>query len=1073
MELVLEGLRDHPRRLITIEVKGLPISFKALPRSTREKLLERGGPEFPASYDRFVARELVTLLDGIRAARPKSPITIQGLPFDGDGRNDSLANERFASVIDRLSAFVLERGVVVSSRTDEQEIVSRLFPNAIDLADGRALIYPLNLGWRLAIEGESLVSEDAVGSGEPRIPENLRAGKGESSARDEAAPVMSDLDDFGVAGRGEQPTGTGSVAGAMASNSPGAGAPPSVAGTGEATSPTGGFGGGGGAALPFGLNDDDEDPPADDEAGEDPPADEGDDEDPPADEGDDADQPADEGDDEDPPADEGDDENPPADDEAGEDPPADEGDDEDPPADEGDDDDPPADDEAGEDPPADEGDDEDPPADDEAGEDPPADEGDDEDPPADDEAGEDPPADEGDDEDPPADDEAGEDPPADEGDGWNPGDEVEDPPADDPPADDPPADDPPADDPPADGSGDADSEQDPVVFETFAVLRDLLNQTPAGATLDLDGRSFAAVVGDTWVSSPAPITVTNGTIYGAIKLDWTSSGNENFVTAGLGDEIEIDFSAKVIDKFSSVTPTLAVWPDPPASVREYPTTLNDSWIVVRDHAGTMNGTVDTLGGVNASGYRITGFQITNPAILAQLRSALDGIDVSKMVMFHHSMNNIVGVTRIESWSPSTGVMVVDSSESLEYSSYLSFILAGSESFIRRPGDYAISVGQKEITYWPASGSDGTAAMYPILPVIWWDLGSNATVFEDVDFIGGNMRGGAPALYRWDGTQGTPIFRRCEFRSGGSGIRGSAEIYDCEFHQMVGRGAAVGDGAIIERSRFTGMEKSSAILVMAGQGVASDVPVRKTIIRDNFFSLPLANHGQGISLYHCSWQNAIVEHNIFLDCQRAISFQNGGVLRETPGELRIENNLVIVDDPRGIADFGQQTVSFNSGSSTHLDERQKVFIRSNTIVGNPDVPGAGRWSIDLAYMQVETRRIENNFVASISACPESPDNNAQQHANNFFAQPLWGAALSSLDDRVVGDFSSCFDYERMRPANAASQGASDGLPVGIRWGGEITIEDVRDLPKDWYDQWPALEIPAVEVTAPAWWNQDLR
>ena len=85
VEVVLEALGKHPRRLITLEVDGLPISFNSLPRSTRGKLLERGGPEFAARYDRFAANEFAKLLDAIRASRPNAPLAIQGLPFD-DGR---------------------------------------------------------------------------------------------------------------------------------------------------------------------------------------------------------------------------------------------------------------------------------------------------------------------------------------------------------------------------------------------------------------------------------------------------------------------------------------------------------------------------------------------------------------------------------------------------------------------------------------------------------------------------------------------------------------------------------------------------------------------------------------------------------------------------------------------------------------------------------------------------------------------------------------------------------------------------------------------------------------------------
>ncbi|MCP4904820.1 MAG: hypothetical protein GY910_07555, partial [bacterium] len=334
--IVLEQLREHPRRLITIEVEGLPIAFNLLPRSTRGKLLERGGADFPAKYDQFVARELVSLLDAVRAEKPKSPLSIQGLPFDSGGRIDSSSNQRFASVISRLSAFVLDRGVVVSSRSDEQAVFARMFPNAIGMADGRAVIYPLNLGWRLAIEGESLVAEEEVGDSVSDELDDLQATGKMAKARSTAPPVMSDLDDLGIAGRGggRPMTNAGSPRG-RATGSPQASSS-SPGGNAGAAAPSGGGGGGGGIALPFGRNQQQaseeaedvaeemandavngdeavEDPPADDDAGEGPPADDDAGEDPPAD--DDAG--------EDPPADDDAGEDPPADDDAGEDPPAD------------------------------------------------------------------------------------------------------------------------------------------------------------------------------------------------------------------------------------------------------------------------------------------------------------------------------------------------------------------------------------------------------------------------------------------------------------------------------------------------------------------------------------------------------------------------------------------------------------------------------------------------------------------------------------------------------------------------------------------------------------------------------
>ena len=274
LQILLGEIREHPRRLITIEVEGLPISFNNFPRSTRRKLLERGGPEFAASYDEFVARELVKLLDDVRAVQVKTALSVKGIPFDGNGKNDSLLNKRFALLIDRLSAFVLDRGVVVSSRTDEEEIFFRSFPNAIELADGRALIFPLNLGWRLAIEGRLLGSDTGTGNisteGLANVQTGLDAATRLPGLNDVA--VISDLDELGVAGRGGVSAGLDPVlnGGTNSNGVQGESASPAEQSAGLGSE---GRGSGGGAALPFGLDGRVDEPPAEDEAGDEPPAD--------------------------------------------------------------------------------------------------------------------------------------------------------------------------------------------------------------------------------------------------------------------------------------------------------------------------------------------------------------------------------------------------------------------------------------------------------------------------------------------------------------------------------------------------------------------------------------------------------------------------------------------------------------------------------------------------------------------------------------------------------------------------------------------------------------------------------
>ncbi|MCP4836616.1 MAG: hypothetical protein GY895_17840, partial [Phycisphaera sp.] len=132
---------------------------------------------------------------------------------------------------------------------------ARMFPNAIDMADGRAVIYPLNLGWRLAVEGESLAAEEEVGDSASDELDDLQAIGEMAKAGSTAPPVMSDLDDLGIAGRGggRPMTGVASPRG-RATGSPQASSSSPGGNAGVAAPSGNGGGGGGGGALPFGRS---------------------------------------------------------------------------------------------------------------------------------------------------------------------------------------------------------------------------------------------------------------------------------------------------------------------------------------------------------------------------------------------------------------------------------------------------------------------------------------------------------------------------------------------------------------------------------------------------------------------------------------------------------------------------------------------------------------------------------------------------------------------------------------------------------------------------------------------------
>ena len=280
-------------------------------------------------------------------------------------------------------------------------------------------------------------------------------------------------------------------------------------------------------------------------------------------------------------------------------------------------------------------------------------------------------------------------------------------------------------------------------------------------------------------------------------------------------------------------------------------------------------------------------------------------------------------------------------------------------------------------------------------------------------------------------------------------------------------------------------RSSGVLVMCqGTGV-STVPVQQTIIRDCLFNLPSSNHGQGLSLYHDSWQNALVEHNLFVNCRRALSFQPGGERRTVAGEFRFENNLIVYDESLDGPTGGQLSIAFNGLPDDHLDSAQTVIFRSNMMLISPalyaDGDDHGRWTMALKPLENSTVLFENNFAGSVTASHQVALRVPHQRANNLLELPgpvpgpaiLWGAAWGSTDVPQLGAYETIIDYEALQLLGTAASSASDGGRVGIRWGGQPSMAEIRTLPLDWFQRWPAEAVPIAGSHSDAWYTLDLR
>lgn len=249
---VVAMLDANPRRLVVLRFKGGALCFDDLARGTRETLLEKRGRSVVEAYNEYLANQILTLTRAIDSERPGSPLAIQGIPFEGSESDVSKGNEAYRDVLDRMNAIVLGGGMMVSGASEESSMLLRAYPHAVELADGRAILFASNVGWRIAtpigqIDGSALAIDHSLDSGAhiPLESPILASAEGNDAIGEVAV--------FGSPSSGDiRPDG-----GASDTSSPGEGAG-TERGVGNAGSPAsqggrgGGFAGGSGGGSASG-----------------------------------------------------------------------------------------------------------------------------------------------------------------------------------------------------------------------------------------------------------------------------------------------------------------------------------------------------------------------------------------------------------------------------------------------------------------------------------------------------------------------------------------------------------------------------------------------------------------------------------------------------------------------------------------------------------------------------------------------------------------------------------------------------------------------------------------------------
>lgn len=357
------------------------------------------------------------------------------------------------------------------------------------------------------------------------------------------------------------------------------------------------------------------------------------------------------------------------------------------------------------------------------------------------------------------------------------------------------------------------------------------------------------------------------------------------------------------------------------------------------------------------------------------------------------------------------------------SGYVEFIFQGDRSFITQPGGWVVErphavngeeyVINDDTKLRPVFGEIEPAAGY-VQPVpkqaktiVYWNFGAvgdvpdlyypvasdlfNNNKLQPIDFYDTTFVGGGRAINGYSAgavsyaIAHTNVYDTEYYLANGHhnpnepwtnlygcklgycyfGNRGMVNMYDCYSTDIMKIAQGVADGSINERSVFCGAWQRETIIVLGGVGSSScsNMPVRRTKVKDCLFYQAMTNHGQGVSFYADANLNCEMSHCLFVDCQRSFSTQPNsrkwtsnnpgpGKLVESndlevndgygntvknKGNCSIFNNMAVMNkvldaySPPGQADFTN-----NGGSDYWVNQDYQYYYEHNSQFLNPDL-----------------------------------------------------------------------------------------------------------------------------------------
>lgn len=424
--------------------------------------------------------------------------------------------------------------------------------------------------------------------------------------------------------------------------------------------------------------------------------------------------------------------------------------------------------------------------------------------------------------------------------------------------------------------------------------------------------------------------------------------------------------------------------------------------------------------------------------------------------------------------------------------YVGFAFHGADADRLAAGEFCIDATYDKVRYRPVTaGRPDYAGIASLTQCVDARTGPETTsTFVNCTFSN-TAPGNTNGQIFTTGNQGQLVVRNCRFDHGKEAVRGNGKFYYCDFYRfserVLGSGGA---GLVVEDSSFrAGGATNSAILT---QGIQPGEDKRIKIQR-NYFSISKSTHGQAISLYKDSWQNALVKDNIFHNCKVALTYQhntNGdkSTIVGAGYALAVENNLFYVDDvytPDDYVNLNSLAQVVEQMTTTHLDAldpNPQVRFRHNTLMYATDIPsktdkvpaeGYDRWRLGGMMHADGFQDCDVFYESQITGYRTTGDSDGGS-TRNFRSNMIFEsrgnggqAAYVSVEDWWMDytrpDYYTITDYlnfDTLRPTQALKdQGciAVDDGDIGARFTG-LTADDLSTLQAGWADTFTPVSVP---------------